>query len=192
MMNSTTFARHYEAGFQRTVRFLRARGIDEEGALESAQAAWARGWERRSQLRDEQKVVSWINSIAINLFRKRCRRDSRMTSLTVKHEAVHHESSEIEEKADTRALRGIDAQNSLDLCEPNVRRMLLQRYFKGMCMREIAESNGRSEVAIRVQLYRARRRLRLLLTEPSGPDRPRLGTRSEEDTEGEIRQALAS
>jgi hypothetical protein len=30
--------------------------------------AWARGWERRHQLRDDWMIFAWINSIALNMF----------------------------------------------------------------------------------------------------------------------------
>jgi DNA-directed RNA polymerase specialized sigma24 family protein len=43
-------------------------------AEEVAQAAWAKGWERLSQLRNESFVVIWVNTIALNVYRSGLRR----------------------------------------------------------------------------------------------------------------------
>lgn len=39
-------------------------------ACESAQAAWVRGWGRLGQLRDETLVLTWVNTIALNVYRR--------------------------------------------------------------------------------------------------------------------------
>jgi DNA-directed RNA polymerase specialized sigma24 family protein len=46
------YAQAFETGYSATRRFLLARGAPLEEAEEIAQAAWARGWEYRDQLRD--------------------------------------------------------------------------------------------------------------------------------------------
>src|SRR5580658_7143651 len=67
------YAEAFETGYRATRRLLRARGAPLEGADEIAQAAWARGWEYRDQLRDPGLVSYWVNSIARNLCRARFR-----------------------------------------------------------------------------------------------------------------------
>jgi DNA-directed RNA polymerase specialized sigma24 family protein len=57
-----------------TVRFLESRGSARDSAEEIAQAAWVRGWERIEQLRDVAMVFTWVNTIALNIFRSDCRR----------------------------------------------------------------------------------------------------------------------
>src|SRR5882724_880374 len=67
------YAQAFETGYSSTRRFLLSRGAAVEDAEEIAQAAWARGWEYRDQLRDPGLVGYWVNSIARNLFRARFR-----------------------------------------------------------------------------------------------------------------------
>src|ERR1700688_5207456 len=67
------YAQAFESGYGATRRFLLSRGAGLEDAEEIAQAAWARGWEYRDQLRDPALVGFWVNSIARNLFRARFR-----------------------------------------------------------------------------------------------------------------------
>src|SRR5258706_7012782 len=66
----------YQKGFDLTVRFLLSRGAQREYAMEIAQGAWVRGWERLHQLRDEATVVTWVNTIALNAYRRVMRREA--------------------------------------------------------------------------------------------------------------------
>ena len=70
-MQGNTYAEAFQNGFGATRRFLISRGAPLDDAEEIAQAAWARGWEYREQLRDPGLVGFWVNSIARNLFRAR-------------------------------------------------------------------------------------------------------------------------
>src|SRR5882672_6068426 len=72
-MKPNEYAVAFETGYSATRRFLLSRGAAVDDAEEIAQAAWARGWEYREQLRDPSLVGYWVNSIARNLFRARFR-----------------------------------------------------------------------------------------------------------------------
>src|ERR1700686_3913705 len=72
-MQGNTYAEAFQTGFGATRRFLISRGAPLEEAEEIAQAAWARGWEYREQVRDPGLVRYWVNSIARNLYRARFR-----------------------------------------------------------------------------------------------------------------------
>src|SRR5579862_7029537 len=72
-MQAPAYAEAFQNGFGATRRFLISRGAPLEEAEEIAQAAWARGWEYREQLRDPGMLGFWVNSIARNLYRARFR-----------------------------------------------------------------------------------------------------------------------
>jgi len=73
-MTRTEYATAYRKGYTSTVRFLLYTGVPSDQADEIAQAGWTRGWDRRDQLDDPSRIVSWINRISLNLFRNRLRR----------------------------------------------------------------------------------------------------------------------
>src|SRR5258708_22043158 len=75
VMTTEGFGQAYSRGFDVTIRFLTSRGLRRDHACEVAQAAWVKGWERLGQLRDERFVFTWVNTIALNVYRKAIRTD---------------------------------------------------------------------------------------------------------------------
>ncbi|HEV1284729.1 MAG TPA: sigma factor-like helix-turn-helix DNA-binding protein [Bryobacteraceae bacterium] len=140
------YAQAFETGYSATRRFLLARGAPLEEAEEIAQAAWARGWEYRDQLRDPGLVSYWVNSIARNLFRARFRAPIQ---------------TEIEDTnaAYTLDLDAIEVLRLLDRC-PRRDRELLEQSLQGYSAEEIAQTEGITPTGIRVRLLRVRQALR--------------------------------
>ena len=68
-ISAKTFAEAYRHAFHATQRFLRSFGYSLEIAEEMAQAAWAKAWQHRRQLRNPESVAPWVNSIALNIIR---------------------------------------------------------------------------------------------------------------------------
>lgn len=143
------YAEAFERGYSATRRFLQARGAPLEDAEEIAQAAWARGWEFREQLRDPGLVSYWVNSIARNLFRARFRAPVQ---------------TEIEDSNAVYALDldAIEVGRLLDRCPPRDRE-LLERSLEGYSAEEIARAEGITPTGIRVRLLRIRQALRVEL-----------------------------
>jgi len=140
------YAEAFETGYGATRRFLLARGAPLEEAEEIAQAAWARGWEYRDQLRDAGLVSYWVNSIARNLFRARFRAPIQ---------------TEIEDgsAAYSLDLDAIEVGRLLDRC-PQRDRELLEQSLEGYSAEEIAGREGITPTGIRVRLLRIRQALR--------------------------------
>jgi len=143
-MTRDEYGQAYQAGFRVTVHFLISRGIVGDAAGEAAQAAWARGWERIGQLRSSKMVVTWVNSIALNLYRSCLRRpifeDLRDVSVSFQTDCT-----------------SIDLQRILSLCNSEERRLLQQQYLEELKISEIADLQGCSETAARIRILRARR-----------------------------------
>jgi DNA-directed RNA polymerase specialized sigma24 family protein len=150
-MTRDGYGQAYQRGFELTVRFLLARGIHRENAKEVAQAAWVRGWERLGQLRNESLVITWVNTIALNVYRSLIRR-----------EPVERDLGEVAGKTAGIDLAAIDVARILRFCRP-CDRILLEQSMRGLTTAELAEQQGVSETAIRIRLLRARRDARARL-----------------------------
>ncbi len=149
-MTNTEFGAAYEKGFHRTVCFLASRGLPDPDAQEIAQAAWARGWERRCQLRDQGMIFSWINSIAVNMSRNQFRRNGR--------------SQGLEETVDLRPGPSsigakVDLEFLLSNCDELDQSLLWMQAIGGFTTAEIGKHHGLKPSTVRVRLMRAKTRL---------------------------------
>jgi DNA-directed RNA polymerase specialized sigma24 family protein len=146
-MQGTSYAEAFQNGFGATRRFLISRGAPLDVAEEIAQAAWARGWEYRAQLRDPGLVSYWVNSIARNLFRARFRR-AAVTPLEHANEPSYAFNTD-----------GIDLRMMLGRCSHRDR-ALFERMLEGYSAEEIARSSGITSTGVRVRMLRARQAIR--------------------------------
>lgn len=140
------YAKAFVLGYSATRRFLLAHGAPVQDAEEIAQAAWARGWEYRAQLRDPGMVGFWVNSIARNLFRARFR-----GPLTIPVDGLN--------ASYTMDLEALELRRLLDRCSRRDR-MLLKQTLEGYSAEEIARTAGITSTGIRVRLLRLRQSLR--------------------------------
>lgn len=146
-LSGADYATAYRRGFESTRRFLLSRGIEPLRAEEIAQAAWTRGWERRDALRDPDRVVQWVNTIALNVFRNRLRRTRETAELPL----------DLVSKSRVNAA-SVEASKALKACNRTERALLVDRYVKGYSSKEVAEKYHLSPVAVRVRTMRARRK----------------------------------
>jgi len=167
VMTREEYGRAYEEGLQWTVRLLRARGARQENAREIAQAAWMKGWERRSQLRQPETVINWVNTIALNLQRSAFRRKSTIGEFTMVYSRP------------TVNFAAIDLSFILKHCRASDR-ILLEQQMDGTTAQEIARREGVSVSAIHIRLFRARRAARLGVENKVAPIS---GTRPKRPTE---------
>ncbi len=146
-MHTHEYAEAFQTGFGATRRFLISRGAAQAEAEEIAQAAWARGWEYREQLREPGLVGYWVNSIARNLFRARFR--GPISVPIADHQDPGYSMS----------LDRIELNRLLEHC--SIRdRALLEKILEGYSAEEIARTSGITSTGVRVRLLRARQSLR--------------------------------
>jgi len=148
-MTRQAFGDAYETGYQQTVRFLQALGAGPDAA-EIAQAAWVTAWAKLSSLRDEQFVLSWVNTIARNRFRTSFRGPRLVDLSQIKHERAAPPSVN---------LPAIDIWRVLQECRP-CERPLLEALLEGYSCAEVALKTCRSVQAVHANVYRLRRALR--------------------------------
>jgi DNA-directed RNA polymerase specialized sigma24 family protein len=144
-MTCEEYGNAYKRGYNLTVRFLVSRGLTYDGAQETAQAAWVKGWERLGQLRDANMVLTWMNSIALNIHRSCVRREPFLQTLP-----------ELATPPKVN-LAAIDVGRILQTCKKNDRLVLQRHYLEGYKVQEIAHAHGWTETAVRIRLLRARR-----------------------------------
>jgi len=122
--------------------------VARDTAEEISQAAWMRGWERLGQLRSDELIATWVNTIALNLYRRTIRQERRLQGL---QEPLYAKS--------TVNWAAIELRRILRFCRlPD--RQLLEAQMVGQTAEEIAHDQGVSQTAIRIRLLRARRAAR--------------------------------
>jgi len=147
-MTREAYSQAYEDGLSLTFRFLLSRGVARDTAEELSQAAWMRGWERLQQLRNDELVSTWVNTIALNLYRRVIRQERRMQVL---QDPLYAKS--------TMNWAAIELTRILRFCRrPD--RQLLEAQMRGSTAEEIAREQGVSQTAVRIRLLRARRAAR--------------------------------
>lgn len=155
-MTDTHFSNAYETGMRRTIAFLISRGISCDDAQEVAQAAWVRGWERLRQLRNDAMLLTWVNTIALNNYRRALRTRGRCEEWKLTHDDA---------AVTMLNWAKIDITRILQACKPKDRE-LLGAHLRGESPKELAKREGVTPTAIRIRLLRARRSARQLC-EPS-------------------------
>ena len=152
-MTVEAYGKAYQHGFDRTIRLLLSRGARSECAREAAQAAWAKGWERIDQLRNDSVVTTWVNTIALNCYRSVMRSENHQLPL-----------ADLPTTAGIN-LDAIDLERFLDWCRPSDRQ-LFEDYLEGYPVEEIARKQGISYTAVRIRLLRARRSVQSRIKDP--------------------------
>ena len=145
-MTSDKYGEAYQNGFTCTVRFLISRGVPGDTAQEVAQSAWTKGWEKHRQLRNENLIVTWVNTIALNAYRGILRREPFYVAVP-------------ELRTTETNWAAMDVGRILRFCCPHDR-ALLELQMQGWTTKEIARREGVTTTAIRIRLLRARRRVR--------------------------------
>jgi DNA-directed RNA polymerase specialized sigma24 family protein len=95
-------------------------------------------------------VVTWVNSIALNLYRSYLRR-APFEALPDLPVPPHSDFA------------SIDSRKILTMCNLEERILLQQQYLEGLGISEIAQQQGCSETAARIRILRARRAVRAKL-----------------------------
>jgi DNA-directed RNA polymerase specialized sigma24 family protein len=147
-LTAESFARAYERGSVQTVNFLISKGFPEDEARDAAQAAWVRGWERRHQIREPERVLRWINTIALNLGR------TQMRKLNAMQEFEDYATSMPDPTA------AIDVAKLLRESRSKDRTLLIRRHLLEWGIDDLARELECSNRAVRVRLHRACKCLR--------------------------------
>ena len=175
-------ARHRDKVYARAFSMVR----NETEALDMAQEAWVKGWQRLAQFLGQSSFGTWITRIVINLcldhIRSQKRRPmesinemdaesggvERLLPVVTVNPTARLERAELRERID-QALGQLSDQH---------RTVIVLREFEQMGYKEIASSMGCSRGTVMSRLFYARRKMASLLAglkkeeEPLGPHIP--------------------
>jgi RNA polymerase sigma-70 factor (ECF subfamily) len=123
------------------------------------------------RFRHESNVRTWLFAIARNVLREHLRRDARRARLL---ESRHEPPPDVEAEGDAIVLRddGRRLSHALGQLPERHRRAFELLELDGLPTAAVARRLGASETTVRVWLLRARRKLRLLMTEVAGRRMP--------------------
>ena len=152
MLTPVQFSKAYEKAFRLTRGLLLSRGVGPTVAEELAQAAWARAWERRRQLRQTDRLVPWVSMIAMNLLRNEMRRYGDHLPLLDSQLPNTRSTNDC-----SSVLSKVDLDRAMKLLSNEDRRLLIASVIGGLTSQETAARAQLSPGAVRVRLHRARR-----------------------------------
>lgn len=148
---------------------------DADDAADVAQEVFVRLWQQLDAV-DPDRVGAWLNRVVHNLCidQSRRRKAQRTHFGTPDTEAADrlaaprdgHHDPERSLVLDQRQAALLEAMETLT---PETRSVMVMHYFQGLKLHEIAEQLDKTVSALKVQLHRARKSLRLVLAAPDAP-----------------------
>ncbi len=156
----------YEATSTEIYRTIHAMVRDEQTVLDIQQDVYVQAFSHLDQLREPDSLRPWLRQIAVNRVRLQFRAEKPLlfTELSSEDDGpvpdfpdLHEEGApalELEKKETARLVRQI-----LDKLSDGQRLLIGMYYYEQMPVKKIAENLGISEGAVKVQLYRGRKKV---------------------------------
>jgi RNA polymerase sigma-70 factor (ECF subfamily) len=123
---------------------------------------------RRLAPENPQHLRRWLLVVLHNLYLDRCRRARRYRNVALTEDALVLEPEESEAKEPAwRSVDIADVRSCLERLDPRLREAYLLQAEQGLCLAEVASRLGVPMATAGTRVFRARRRLRQLLQQPS-------------------------
>jgi RNA polymerase sigma-70 factor (ECF subfamily) len=136
----------------RLVAFLARRLADAADAEDVAQETFVRAYDHLGRYDSTRPFATWLFAIGKNVA-------ANHTIARTRRDAHERDSCTVGGAVDDGAAASDLWQRAAAILRPDAYRMLWLRYAQGLTVGEIASELGRSAVAVKVMLFRARRRL---------------------------------
>jgi RNA polymerase sigma-70 factor (ECF subfamily) len=160
-------ARHRDKIYARAFSMLR----NEDEALDMAQDAWVKGWQRLAQFQGDSSFGTWMTRVVINLCLDQLRRRKRQRTESI--EEMDEESGGVERRMPvvttnpTERLERAELRQRIDQALGQLsaehRTVLVLHEFEDMEYKEIAKTVGCSMGTVMSRLFYARRKMAALL-----------------------------
>lgn len=161
MMAITALENAFSSERSRLIRWMTKLTGDPNSADDLVQETYITAWENRHKLHDPTGVISWLNAIAHNMYKRWSRKHGKQQSneadlLDVTQDPIAEYELERGELADL-------LDKALDILPPETRTILLARYLEEQPQAKVARDMGLSENAIAVRLHRGKMALRKVI-----------------------------
>lgn len=155
---------------------------DPDDAADVTQEVFVRLWQQLEEI-DEDRTGAWLNRVVHNLCIDQARRrkaqrthfgtpDTEATDrLVAPRDGLHDPEKALH--LDRRQAALLEAMETLT---PETRSVMVMHYFQGLKLHEIADQLDKTVSALKVQIHRARKSLRLVLAAPDAPPSARQET----------------
>lgn len=160
-------ARHRDKIYARAFSMMR----NEDSAIDLAQEAWVKGWQRLKQFQGEASFVTWITRIVINLCLDQLRKQKRTRADSI--EQLDEELGGVERQMPvinpnpTERLERAELRQRIDRALGQLsyehRTVLILHEFEEMEYKEIAKKMECSIGTVMSRLFYARRKMAALL-----------------------------
>jgi len=148
---------------------------DPDDAADVAQEVFVRLWQQLDDI-DPARAAGWLNRVVHNLCidQARRRRAQRVHFGTPDPEAADRLTAPRDGAHDPERRLVLDRRQAalleaMETLTPETRSVMVMHYFQGLKLQEIAEQLDKTVSALKVQLHRARKSLRLVLAAPDTP-----------------------
>lgn len=169
-LGSDTFEGLYREFYRPVLGFFAKRGCSREECKDLAQETFLRAYKSRKGFRGDSKRLTWLLTIAVNVWRNHVRDASaaKRSGDEVPLTEERHGELASEDKPQDRAIRGEAyrlLRTAIDDLPAGMRRCVQLRVYQNMPYREIAEVLNVTAATAKSQVSYARPRLRALLAE---------------------------
>jgi len=125
-----------------------------------AQEAFARAIDKFDQLKDPDKFLPWLTSIAVNLVRTQIKHNQRVVSVSDMESYISFPFNDYfsMESAENNEIQKL-VQNAIAQLSPQEQKVITMRYYLDMKDKDIALALGVTIGTVKKQLFRARSKL---------------------------------
>lgn len=145
--------RRYQARFYRVARRMLG---DDRDAEDAVQIAFFRVYRNAASYRDEWSGSTWLYRVLTNVCIDQCRKRRRAGEIA---------EPDAERPAPLRGADRLDVERALAKLPAEARAIFLLRYAEELSYAEVARARGISVNTVKTQLRRAKRKLRIQLSE---------------------------
>lgn len=148
------------------VRLMMSSAPDRDAAEDVAQEAFLRAYRSLGQFRGQSTFKTWLYQIATNVARTQSgrRRDRKETQ---EPEGPHERERPSTEDVESRVIAHDQLQRAMKELPDDWREALVLRDIEGLDYREIADVLGIPMGTVESRIFRARKRLKAALMEPT-------------------------